>query len=347
MSRPTAKFYYIIIRVGAIFSAIFLGAVLPLQAQFSDNIDITFTASQEELRVGDLVELTLQVKHPQGYEVKLPQLPSAWGEYEVRSQTEPETVSNDDGSEITSQVMVVTLFAPGVYQTPMLNLALRDAQGELIERVVSQLSLTVTPVSGETDTELRDIKLQFDMPVPLPWAWLGGGLLGAILLIIVGWWFYKRLQSRPAYQPEVVTRPVIDPRPPYQIAYEELARIERLDLPGQGRFKEYYSLVTDCLRYYLGGMHAVPAIDLTTTETKQALRQTIIPLEHVLQFIRLFSEGDLVKFARFVPDIERARAIIGQARLLVDVTKIVVGTQAGPVAERPTLETEVVTQEAA
>jgi hypothetical protein len=70
-------------------------------------------------------------------------------------------------------------------------------------------------------------------------------------------------------------------------------------------------------------MYQVPAIDLTTAETKQALTKTTITTEYTHQFIDLFAEGDLVKFARFVPDIEAAQQALPLARHLVDVTKIV------------------------
>lgn len=323
----------------------FIFSALPLQAQFSGDIDITFTPETEEVTVGDLVELTLAVKHPAGYQVILPQLPQAWGDYEVRSQTSPETTSNGDGTETTSQTIVVTLFAPGVHQTPSLNLSLRDTNGQVLERVAPQVSLTVTPVLGPDDTELRDIKPQFELPVPLPWLWLTGSLLVALVLGVLAWWLNKYLLPRLRKQPEMfMPLPFIDTRPAYQIAYEELDRIERLDLPGQGRFKEYYSLVTDCLRRYLGRMYQVPAIDLTTWETKQALKHTAIAPEYARQFIDLFSEGDFVKFARFIPDIKTARSIIGQARILIDVTKVVEIAEEDEDAAVP--EAEIATQEA-
>lgn len=325
--------------------ASFIFSALPLQAQFSGDIDITFTPQTEEVTVGDLVELTLAVKHPAGYQVILPQLPQVWGEYEVRSQTPPKTTSNGDGTETTSQTIVVTLFAPGIHQTPSLNLSLRDTNGQILERVAPQVSLTVTPVLGPDDTELRDIKPQFVLPVPVPWLWLMGSLLLALVLGVLAWWLNKYLLPRLRKQPEMfMPLPVIDTRPAYQIAYEELDRIERLDLPGQGRFKEYYSLVTDCLRRYLGGMYQVPAIDLTTWETKQALKHTAIAPEYARQFIDLFSEGDLVKFARFIPNIKTARSIIGQARLLIDVTKVIEIVEEEE--EAATSEAEIATQEA-
>jgi hypothetical protein len=100
-----------------------------------------------------------------------------------------------------------------------------------------------------------------------------------------------------------------------------LTRIERLDLPGQGRFKEYYSLVADCLRRYLEGMYQLPAMDLTTTEIRWGLRHAPILPAHARQFVTLFNVSDLVKFARLIPKMEEVEQLIPQARALIDLTK--------------------------
>lgn len=301
-----------------------IGAQLtPLYAQFSGDIDITFTSGRTELAVGDVVELVLSVRHPAGYQVVVPQLPPTWGEYEMRSQGALEIATNDDGSETTSQTIAVTLFALGTHQTPAIDLSIRDDKGELIERVVPQLSLTVVPILQADDDQLRDIKPQASLTSPIPWRLILASLLGLIILSALAWWLYRRFKSRPAaIAGPIITPRFVDNRPIEVQTLEELERIERLDLPGQGRYKEYYSLTTDTLRYYLEGMFRVPAIDLTTAETKKALGTTKLTPEHIGQFVDLFSEGDLVKFARFVPGVENARDIIDLARKLVIETAI-------------------------
>ena len=317
-------------------------SVRSLRAQFSDDIDIVFTvAQQDEIRVGDLLEATLSVRHPKGYRVVFPTLPQVWGDYEVREQHLPQTIDNKDGSETTSQTLIITLFAPGTYQTPGIDLQILAANEQPIERAVPQLSLTVLSLLGPDEPELRDIKPQADLQPPWPWAWIVGGWLLAIILLLLLLWLYRWWRARGAETPSIfVPTPVIDTRPAYIIALEELDRIERLDLPGQGRFKEFYSLVTDCLRFYLGGMYHIPAIDLTTTETRLALQRSPLAPEHSSAFIGLFTEGDLVKFARFVPPRDKVLSVIDQARALVEATKIIA-------VETDPAEAEAVSQEVA
>ena len=344
MKMKTSSLAFILLLIGLALSY----SLRPLYAQFSGDIDITFTSGQSELAVGDVVELVLSVRHPAGYQVVVPQLPPAWGVYEVRSQSGLETVTNDDGSETTSQTVAVTLFALGTHQTPPIDLSIRDNNGELIERVVPQLSLTVVPILPADDNQLRDIKPQASLTAPIPWGLILALLLALIILTALAWWLYRRFKSRSAPISEpLVTPRFVDNRPIDVITLEELERIERMDLPGQGRYKEYYSLTTDTLRYYLEGMYQVPAIDLTTAETKKALEMTRLSNEHMVQFIDLFSEGDLVKFARFVPGVDSARGLIDRGRKLVIETVIPEVPKAPDDSASLDLETETSTAEAA
>ncbi|MFQ5578045.1 MAG: hypothetical protein ACE5G8_13760, partial [Anaerolineae bacterium] len=232
----------------------------PAWAQFSGNIDIRFTASGDELTVGDPVTLTLAATYPAGYDIAIPSLPNSWGDFDVRRQSEPETTLDPDGVKTTRQTIEVTLFAPGTFQTPSWSVTLRGQNGETVERAVPQVSLTVLSVLQEGDADLKDIKPQAELPLPPLWPWLAGGLLLAALLAWAARWLYRRLKGRRVDVP-LPAAPAADPRPPHEIALAELARIERLDLPGQGRFKEHYTLVGDCLRRYLEGRYHIPALD--------------------------------------------------------------------------------------
>ncbi|MEM7031008.1 MAG: hypothetical protein AAF629_15690 [Chloroflexota bacterium] len=306
-----------------VITGLFLAQYSVLDAQFSDDIDIELSPSQSELAVGDRVTLTLRVRHPVGYQVIVPKLPQTWEHFDVFSQSPLTTVQNDDGSETTSQEIVVTLFDLGTFQTPLQTLSLRDTDNQVIERVIPQLSLTVVPTLPEDDRSLRDIKPQAVIELPIPWLTVLGLLAISLLLFILAWWLYRRLLKQPREEEEeFVPPPFVDTRPAYQVAFEELARIEQLDLPGQGRLKEYYSSVSDCLRIYLGGMYQIHAIDLTTAETKKAMQSSILDPAYRTQFLHLFSESDLVKFARFLPTREDSYHLISRARSLVDETKV-------------------------
>jgi hypothetical protein len=288
--------------------------VVPVAAAV-DGVQVTLTPDRNELAVGDRVQLALEVTHPAGTQVIIPQLEQIWGELEVRSQSGATTTANDDGTETTRQTIEVTLFNLGEFETPPLPLTISDGAGQVFEEVAPSVSLAVVPTLAEEDNELRDIKPQAGLDVPAAWPWIAGGLLLAAIAAVAGWWAYRRWQGKP------FLAPIIDNRPAWQVAYDELARIEGLGLLDQRRFKEYYTLVTDCLRTYLERQFALNVYERTTTELKAVFRRSDLAPEHARRFLVLFSESDLVKFAKFTPEMRAARHLTGEARELVALTR--------------------------
>jgi hypothetical protein len=250
--------------------------------------------------------------------VTLPELPEAWGAFEVLDQRLLEPIDNEEGELITVREATVTLWVPGEYHTPALAVGHHDADGQLHEVPVPPLSITVTSVLEEGATEKRDLKPQISLPRPPVWPRVLGGLLLAALLGVGGWATLARLRRQAV--PSPVPTSATDPRPPHEIAYGELERIAALDLLARGELKQHYTLVADCLRTYVQGRYHIPAMDQTTEELVAAFRQARVDRGHARLFRELLTEADMVKFARFYPPVVQARTIVTQARHIVDVT---------------------------
>jgi hypothetical protein len=303
------RLFFLFLTVIVIITAL----VTPVAA--AENIVVSLTPKQTELRVGDPVELTLAVTHPTGYQVIIPQLEQNWGPFEVRAQSQATTVDNGDNTSTTSQTLTVTLFNLGTFETPSLPLTITDGTGQMVEEVAPPVSLTVIPTLAEGDTELTDIRPQAGMEVPAVWPKVMAGTLVVVVVAIGGWWLYRRWRGKPFFAQ------VVDNRLPYQVAFDALDQIEGLDLPGQGEFKEHYTLVTDVLRLYLEKQFQVHTFDRTTTELKQSLQRSTLSAEHIQRTIEFFFESDLVKFAKFTPTLPEARQLTKEARLLVELTR--------------------------
>jgi len=84
-----------------------------------------------------------------------------------------------------------------------------------------------------------------------------------------------------------------------------------------GRFKDFYTELSDLLREYLGGRFLIQAPEMTTRELAVRLEYLGLPDGFRLETNVILEESDMVKFAKFKPDIEAAVAAAGKARSLV------------------------------
>jgi hypothetical protein len=269
--------------------------------------------------VGDLIPLRLRATYSGDMNVTLPELPGQWGPFEVREQTLLDPVLNEDGAVAAVREVKVTLWAPGEYETPPLEIHYQGVDGESQAVPVPPLSITVASVLNEDDLEKRDLKPQASLPRPPAWPWILAGVAVAALSFLAGRWLLQRLR-RPQKEAAGLEIPV-DDRLPEEIAYEELDRIAALDLPAQDEFKRHYTLVADCVRVYLEGIYRVPAMDRTTGEVMAALRGVRVDGGSIPLLRTLLEDADMVKFAKFRPALDQARQIVVQARRFVDITR--------------------------
>ena len=297
-------------------------------ARAQETVTVDLVADKTELTVGDLVNLTLEITHPESYQVFPGRLPNTWGNFEVRSQSRPEIVENKNGVVTTRQNIQVTLFSPGEFETPAFPVTFRDDQGQTFEELAPRISMQVAPVLGEDDTELRDIKAQAGLGSTFPWLWVVAAVLVLAGAGLVVWALYPR-SRRPRAATALTQELFPDTRTPFEIAMSEIARIEGLHLPEKGQFKEHYTLLSDALRYYLTGAYGAPALDRTTNELRSNLRHTEIRTEYVRHIVEVLRESELVKFARFSPEIPDARKLTSEVRGLVELTRPAPVTEPG------------------
>jgi hypothetical protein len=287
---------------------LFLLLALPLAARAQEGLSATLTAEPAEATVGDPLTLTLTVNHPAGYRVIPPTLEGQWGDYTVVDVGAPQTTSGPAG-ETTTIAISARLFAPGAFATPPLTVAVTDGAGGLTDVTAPAVSVNIVPVLAPEDTELRDIKPQADMPAT-NWALIAG--LGLIALAVAG---VVLLLRRRAPVPPVA------PPSPYEAAQAELARIEGLRLPEQGRFKEHYSQVGDVVRAYVGSRYGFPTLERTTGEIRAALPAAGVPADVAGPFVELLQEGDLVKFTTITPAVSDATAAVVKARSIIETAR--------------------------
>jgi len=304
MNQKLTRTFYLYILLFVLASLAFVTAA----DQAPEGIDVSLAVEGSGFTVGDIIPITLKVIHPAGFRVIPLQLETGWGELEVREISLPQVTVAADGSEITTQTIMITKWTPGEYATPELPIKVSNTAGEIYEVSAMPLSLQVNSVLIDGDSALRDIKPQAELPIPPAWPWVVGGLLAAVFVLAAWIWFLRRRSAKRAAAASHETRL------PHEVALDELNRIEDLNLPEQGHYKEYYTLTSDVLRQYLEESFHIPTLDRTTREISRSLKFAPFTRVDKTNLINLLRDADLVKFAKIRPEITQARTYIPRMR---------------------------------
>jgi hypothetical protein len=107
------------------------------------------------------------------------------------------------------------------------------------------------------------------------------------------------------------------PRPPWDVALEELFDVRVAELVKQGRFAEHFDRVSDAVRRYLGARYGFDGLETTTHEALIELRKAVTTTAVLVEVESFLRNADLVKFAKLVPSETECHAALGEAEGIV------------------------------
>ena len=329
--RSTSSWWWSPLLV-AVAVSIMAVAAAPAQTGTLLGVRVSLVADPTELTVGDPVTISLIVSHPAESTVVIPRLERDWGSFEVQAQTSVQTVSVADGIRTVAKQFRVTLFAPGIFETPDLAVSVRGRDGTVAQVSPVPIRLTVNSVLASQDEELKDLRPPADLSTPF---WERTIVLILIAVVVLaaagGTAFFLINRSRRVARP-IGVQP--DLRTPWEVATQELDRIASLDLPGRGDLKEHYTLVAAALRTYLGATYLLDAAgrnadDMSTEEISASIGQSALDHGNARLVVDLLQEADLAKFANYEPTADRAMEALSQARNFVGATRPAVASALG------------------
>ena len=88
-----------------------------------------------------------------------------------------------------------------------------------------------------------------------------------------------------------------------------------------GKFKQYYTHLTAILRVYISGRWQIGALEMTTDEIIEALRDVELSYESRRDLVAILRTADMVKFAKAQPDAEQNEMNYTRAYYFVENTK--------------------------
>ncbi|PID58600.1 hypothetical protein CSB45_03385 [candidate division KSB3 bacterium] len=192
----------------------------------------------------------------------------------------------------------------GEYVIPSFTVSYRTASGEDIEQRVEETKIFVLNPSSANQEIATDYRF-FTGPAIVAVAVLIGGLFV--------FFFVKYRQARRSEEDYVPA-----PLPPGEIAHRELTELQAMNLPAKGEFKQYYFLLSDSVRKFLGAEYRFHVLERTTEEILHDIRQQDIPEPIAARISSFLPESDMVKFAKYIPKLEQADDAMQQAWKIVD-----------------------------
>ena len=306
---------------------------------------------RKSVAVGDTFRLNLDLSWQDGVEVKPLAMGDKLGPFTVRD-LHYGIASPKEGGFSRRVSVLLTVFETGEQIVPAMPVVYMDQAGKPQTARTVPLSIDVVSVLPEDAAEPRDIKAPISVPkrwkdLILSYALLIGLVAGAATSVMLSVMrreqleaFFVRLYARIADpvrrlilmllaaiglihrdRDEIfdveVTEPDLDPE---VAALLELDRIDALALLQRKMVKQHYTLVSESVRRYLERKYDVLAMESPTSFTLEALAGIRINPDGLNLTGEVLEEGDMVKFAKFIPGPEPAGSLTARARSIVRLT---------------------------
>ncbi len=316
---------------GAILIALSVFMATPMVGQ---RASAHATIQPTEILIGEQALIDLKVITPKDKVISFPVyeeeiIPGI----EVIAMLPPDTVIENNVMTLNFRY-VVTSFDSTLYHVPFLpifdgtdtifsnSFGLKVTSPELSDSTLSYLDKINR---GETDSiDFKQLQINEIKPIrkaPFVWTdflWILWLVLGAALLLaLIGLIIYlivKKKKKGYIFKPPVVL-------PAHVRAAKELDKLKSEKIWQQGREKEFYSKLTDILRRYIYEREGINAMEMTSGEILNNIRQ-ISDVDSVYDNLKhILSTADLVKFAKYKPYPDENDLSMVNAYFFVNQTK--------------------------
>lgn len=161
--------------------------------------------------------------------------------------------------------------------------------------------------------ELKDVRPPVDLPTNYFWLFAVLALLFIIAGIFFIRWIINKLKNK-KLPPEVI-------RPAWEIAKEELAALEKENLPAAGKVEEYFVRLSAIIRHYLERRFSVNAPEMTTDEFLIHIKTiAVLDLQQKDSLKEFLTLSDMVKFARYSSTSKETENSLTVAKRLIEET---------------------------
>jgi len=310
------QFVIIVIAFAVLVSA----GVFAQSDELPSAITIESKVDRDKIYIGDLIKYSVIVKHKPDVKVETLPLGANLGMFEIRDYSVAEP-RKEDGQIVEQTDYLISTFDTGEFEIPPLGIHYTVGEDTTVQELRTEsIKIVVESLQPSEEGDIRDIK----MPLEIPRSYRG--LIFIIIISIVGsgvlglgLYFFKRYKEGKSLIP-VRAKP---PRPPHEVALEELEKLVASDLLANGKVEEYYVTLSEIIRRYFEGRFFIIAMEMTTLQLLDNMRNANIEPEIIALTEEFLDSCDLVKFAKYIPTAQENEKTTQQAFDLINRTKLV------------------------
>lgn len=266
------------------------------------GIQIKTSVDRAQIFVGDRIAYAITITYDSIFELIPPPLGANLGAFEVKDYEPDVTTTLKNGKIQSVTKFVLSTFTTGEYVIPPLPVIFRlpdsSSKALLAEGVPISVKSLLGEGKGADSLDIKPLKSQFAFRDVISATYYR--IAGAVLLLLamgVVWFFARRRRAAVAY---------VDPRTPWEIAFEDLALLAQKQLVESGEYRVFYFELTEIARAFLGRIYTIDVLEMTTSEFIARFAETGLPGQRYPELVEFLKHADLVKFARYTPEPKRA-----------------------------------------
>jgi len=256
----------------------------------AQEVRVTAKTEADTFRLGSWIDVHVEGKVTAIVDTIAPVLKDSIGTLEVLDVRR-------NGAEPTWLIRLTTIDSGKVFLPPIeFDYTIKGDTGKR-KAYTNSLMVNIAGISVDPKGEIKDIKPPLNAP------WLFEDYIPYLIALVAcaalagGFYYYRRIKKRK--RDLLADIKVIIP--PHREALTALQRLEEKKLWQQGLIKQYYSEVTEIIRYFFERRWSIIALELTTDEILVQMKHIPDALKVWKEMESLFITADLVKFAKYEP----------------------------------------------
>ncbi|MGH7597866.1 MAG: hypothetical protein ACREOI_16075 [bacterium] len=274
---------------------------------------------KSNITIGDTVRYAVKLTRDKNVQVRWPALGANLGAFEIRDYQKPDP-RQAKGRVVEEIAYTISTFDTGRFVIPPLAIEYQTPPDSTWHQMQTEkLEIYVASTLPSEAGDIRDIKSPWELPRDWKLIIIIGLIVLAFLVLAAAGFYYWRKRQGKGILPERKE----PPRPAHEVAWEALRKLRESDLLTTGQIKAFYIELSEIVRRYIEGRYFIPALELTTGELMDDLKQATLESDARDLLRGLLEMSDLVKFAKHTPANEEHERALQLAESFVEMTKLV------------------------